>query len=124
MLGGIAFQLAVITIFSICALEYSIRYILDKPLRSRSQKSADGGLRGEFTRNLQIMLGALGFSTVVLFIRSVPTRNKVGPQTLITFFSRAVYRTIELVDGWNGRIITTELYFSAHFHRYGRLVAC
>jgi hypothetical protein len=24
-----------------------------------------------------------------------------------------VYRTIELADGWNGRIISTEVYFSA-----------
>jgi len=26
--------------------------------------------------------------------------------------SRSVYRTIELVDGWNGRIIKNELYFN------------
>ena len=26
--------------------------------------------------------------------------------------SRSVYRTIELVDGWDGRIIQTELYFN------------
>jgi len=26
--------------------------------------------------------------------------------------SRAIYRTIELSEGWNGRIISNELYFS------------
>lgn len=26
--------------------------------------------------------------------------------------SRSIYRTIELVDGWNGRIIKNELYFN------------
>lgn len=26
---------------------------------------------------------------------------------------RSIYRTIELADGWNGRIISTEVYFSA-----------
>jgi len=25
---------------------------------------------------------------------------------------RSIYRTIELADGWNGRIITTEWYFN------------
>lgn len=28
---------------------------------------------------------------------------------------RGVYRTIELADGWNGRIISTQVYFSAYY---------
>jgi len=40
-----------------------------------------------------MMIRALIFSTICLFIR-------------------AVYRTIELADGWNGRIISTQVYFN------------
>jgi hypothetical protein len=39
------------------------------------------------------MVAGLAFSTLVIFIRSI-------------------YRTIELTDGWRGRIIQTQLYFS------------
>ncbi|KAJ7278443.1 RTA1-like protein [Mycena rebaudengoi] len=54
-------------------------------------------LAGDFFRRYfmysPIMIGGLVFSTTCLFIRSV-------------------YRTIELTDGWTGRIIHTELYFN------------
>jgi hypothetical protein len=33
--------------------------------------------------------------------------------SLITILSSAVYRTIELAGGWNGRVISTQRYFSA-----------
>jgi hypothetical protein len=29
---------------------------------------------------------------------------------------RSIYRTIELANGWTGRIITTQVYFSQSFH--------
>jgi len=86
MLGGIVFQLAVIVVFSICFVEYFIRYTKRAPIRS-------GATRGEITRKLMMMLGAVAFVTLLLFIR-------------------AIYRTIELAGGWTGRIIGTELYFN------------
>ncbi|TEB22953.1 RTA1-like protein [Coprinellus micaceus] len=91
MLGGIAFQLAVITIFAFCAAEYLVRYAWDVPVRSIKGSGAETE-RGEFTGKLKTMVSAIGFVTVVLFIR-------------------AIYRTIELTDGWNGVIISTERYF-------------
>ncbi|RXW22085.1 hypothetical protein EST38_g3773 [Candolleomyces aberdarensis] len=98
MLGGIAFQLAVIVLYAICAVEFVVRYVKDWPLRAvktvDSQASLQISGRGELTKKLKVMLCALAFSTIVLFIR-------------------AVYRLIELADGWNGRIIRTEVYFSA-----------
>ncbi|KAJ2935027.1 hypothetical protein H1R20_g2080, partial [Candolleomyces eurysporus] len=97
MLGGIAFQLAVIVLFAICAVEFVVRYVKDWPLRAvetvDSQASLQISARGELTKKLKVMLCALAFSTIVLFIR-------------------AVYRLIELADGWNGRIIRTEVYFN------------
>ncbi|RXW21356.1 hypothetical protein EST38_g4506 [Candolleomyces aberdarensis] len=95
MLGGIAFQLLVIFVFCCCALEFMIRYLKDKPLRAAQPSDEKHGSteRGQLTGKLKIMLLALALSTACLFIR-------------------AVYRTIELADGWTGRIIGTEVYFN------------
>ncbi|KAF9534640.1 RTA1-like protein [Crepidotus variabilis] len=90
MLGGIAFQLGVIIIFTLCATEFFIRYFKGAPIRAVQPGSRS---TGEFTSRLKIMTGAMSFVTVVLFIR-------------------AIYRTIELSDGWNGRIIATQVYFN------------
>ncbi|KAF6744171.1 RTA1-like protein [Ephemerocybe angulata] len=88
MLGGIAFQLLVIAVFFICAIEVIYRYLKDRPV-----PSAVPGERGTLTPKLKIMVGALALSTIVLLIR-------------------AIYRTIELADGWTGRIISTQVYFN------------
>ncbi|KAK0207348.1 RTA1-like protein [Armillaria fumosa] len=89
MLIGVAFQLAVITLYSILGIEFFARYLTDTPVQKRvwDQK------RGDLTPNLKLMIAALTFSTICLFIR-------------------AEYRVIELEDGWGGRIITTEVYFN------------
>ncbi|KAJ6458326.1 RTA1-domain-containing protein [Mycena vitilis] len=92
MLGGIGFQFAVIIIFSVIALDFTWRYIRDKPLRASSSA------RGVFTRRLRIMLGALAFSTIVLVIRRVQHLS--------------IYRVIELTGGWDGPVIRTEVYFN------------
>ncbi|KAJ7660125.1 RTA1 like protein-domain-containing protein [Mycena polygramma] len=91
MLGGIAFQFAVIVVFYTLAIDFMQRYIRDKPVR------AVGGPRGVPGPRLTILLGALAFSTTTLFIR--PSHG-------------SVYRIIELTGGWNGRIIHTEVYFN------------
>ncbi|KAJ7491441.1 RTA1 like protein-domain-containing protein [Mycena galericulata] len=83
MLGGIAFQFAVI---STVAIDFVRRYVWDRAARS------DWAPRGVLTPRLRIMLAAVAFSTTTLFIRSV-------------------YRIIELASGWEGRIIHTERYF-------------
>ncbi|KAK7064938.1 RTA1 like protein-domain-containing protein [Favolaschia claudopus] len=90
MLYGIAFQFAVIIIFTILAMDFLQRYIRDKPVRRVTDSDS---VRGDLTLRLKIMLGALAFSTTVLVVRSI-------------------YRLIELSDGWTGRIIRTEVYFN------------
>ncbi|KAJ7065720.1 RTA1 like protein-domain-containing protein [Mycena amicta] len=87
MLGGIGFQFAVIVVFSILVSDFLIRYLRDAPWRNTSTLT-----RGTLTTRTKIVLSALCFSNVVLFIRSV-------------------YRIIELAGGWNGRIIHTQVYF-------------
>ncbi|KAF8878929.1 RTA1-like protein [Infundibulicybe gibba] len=96
MLAGIIFQLVTITVYAFCAAEFFIRYIKDAPLKRKSSLEVNGGwpsARGLMDKHLRIMSIALVFSTLCLFIRSI-------------------YRTIELADGWTGRIITTQVYFN------------
>ncbi|KAJ7132563.1 RTA1 like protein-domain-containing protein [Mycena epipterygia] len=90
MLGGIGFQFSefVIIVYSTLACNYVLRYLRDRPLRG-----ADLSPRGALTPRLKIMLVALGFSTAVLFIRSI-------------------YRIVELSGGWGGVVIRTEVYFN------------
>ncbi|CAK5276128.1 unnamed protein product, partial [Mycena citricolor] len=88
MLGGIVFQLVVIIFFSVFALDYLVHYVRDAPVRS-----ADFQARGALTPRLRLMVSALGFSTLLLFIRSI-------------------YRTVELAGGWHGHVLRTQIYFN------------
>ncbi|TFK64177.1 RTA1-domain-containing protein [Pluteus cervinus] len=89
MLGGIVFQFVIITLYMALATEFLIRYTNDNPFTDRTNSSP----RSKMTPRTRIMLGALGFNTLCLFIR-------------------AIYRIIELSDGWGGRIIRTQVYFN------------
>jgi hypothetical protein len=95
MLAGIVFQLAVIVTYSFCAVEYYMRYSKNSPftLRSDKESNSDTIVRGTCTKSLKYMAYGLVFMTTCLFIR-------------------AIYRTIELSNGWNGRIISTQVYFN------------
>lgn len=121
MLGGIAFQLATISVYVLVASEFLLRYFHDRPVRnvspspattnelspsgtltasppqahSHTNKTGTRGLDGR----MKLMLGALVFNSLCLFIRSV-------------------YRTIGLQDGWSGRIISTQVYFSESCFRF------
>jgi len=90
MLGGIIFQMVCITAYAILAAEFFLRFHNDKPVRSPEKLE---GPPAPMDKRMQIMIAALIFNTTCLFIR-------------------AVYRTIELSDGWNGRIISTQVYFN------------
>ncbi|KAJ7476724.1 RTA1-like protein [Mycena latifolia] len=89
MLGGIVFQFAAICVYTACGVDFLRNYTAATPVRAQISSME----RGALTRRLKLMIAALGFSTLVLFIRSI-------------------YRIVELADGWTGRIITTELYFN------------
>jgi hypothetical protein len=64
-----------------------------EPAGSPSVQSEKFTQLGHVTTRVKLMVAGLAFSTLVIFIRSI-------------------YRTIELTDGWRGRIIQTQLYFS------------
>lgn len=106
-----------IVVYASFAGEFLFRYAHDRPIRGTAPTStrgssftlADGTAsprNGDLDKEVgspnlpmrgvapgeRTMLGALVFSTLVIFIRSV-------------------YRLIELGDGWEGRIIHTQVYF-------------
>lgn len=100
MLAGISFQLAIVSIFFFVTTEFYWRYFTDRPLRGkktsstpRSSETLAENERGAITGKMVLVNFGLLFTTLLLWIR-------------------AVYRVIELADGWNGRIISTEVYFS------------
>ncbi|KAJ7884600.1 RTA1 like protein-domain-containing protein [Mycena olivaceomarginata] len=89
MLAGIAFQFFAICTYTLCGLEYLRRYTRDLPVPGQSPL---GTARVTPTPQIRLMISALGFSTLVLFIRSV-------------------YRLVELSGGWDGPVILTQVYF-------------
>jgi len=97
MLIGIIIQMVAITLFLITASEFFYRYAFDKPIRKDAhndlEKPRGAYSTGAMDPRMKIAIYAMAFSTICLFIR-------------------AVYRTIELTDGWNGRIIATQVYFN------------
>lgn len=97
MLVGIIIQMVAITLFIITATEFFYRYASDKPFRKEAhsdmEKPKGTYNTGAMDPRMKIACYAMAFSTTCLFIR-------------------AVYRTIELTDGWNGRIIATQVYFN------------
>ncbi|KAJ7454181.1 RTA1-domain-containing protein [Mycena latifolia] len=87
MLGGIVFQFAALVMYCCLAADFLIRYANNSPVRMQitDRRVLDG--------ETKCMIYALGFSSLVLFIRSI-------------------YRIIELGAGWHGRIMRTEVYFN------------
>ncbi|KAG8773588.1 hypothetical protein FRC12_002452 [Ceratobasidium sp. 428] len=90
MVAGIIFQLAAITVYTLLAAEFLLRYHFDRPVRRREQTSES---KARLDTRLSFMVLGLFISTLFIYIRSI-------------------YRTVELLDGWTGPIITNQLYFN------------
>ncbi|KAF7375754.1 RTA1-like protein [Mycena sanguinolenta] len=89
MLGGIIFQLVAIIAYSFLATEFIVRYITENAFSGGDDASA----RGELTLRLKVLLSALGVNTFCLVVR-------------------AIYRTVELINGFSGSVISTQWYFN------------
>ncbi|KAF7368733.1 RTA1-domain-containing protein [Mycena venus] len=89
MLAGIVFQFVAIVMYTLVGVEYLRRYLQDIPVRGQIPVDT---ARAPFTPRIRLMICALGFSTLVLLIRSL-------------------YRIVELAGGWNGTVIKTQAYF-------------
>jgi hypothetical protein len=71
MLGGIAFQLSVVSIYVLCGTEFLVRYLYDQPIRDPGTLHEGYIRRGTLTRKLAFQMAALMFATTCLWIRSV-----------------------------------------------------
>ena len=112
----------VILTYSFCGIEYYLRYSKNSPITSHSDKEAksDTIVRGTCTKKLKHMAYAIVFMTTCLFVRYVIrlyfARYDILLKSTLPYLNlSAIYRTIELSGGWNGRIISTQLYFSMFF---------
>lgn len=113
----------VILTYSFCGIEYYLRYSKNSPITSHSDKEANSStiFRGTCTKRLKHMAYALVFMTTCLFVRYVwsesdfISRDIILKSMLPYLNLSAIYRTIELSGGWNGRIISTQVYFSMFF---------
>ena len=84
-------QVSVAVCIYLClAVEFLLRYHHNRPVRRVSSATRSSVL----TRGIKLMILALALDGLFILIRSI-------------------YRTIELSDGWTGRIISTQVYFSA-----------
>ncbi|KAI0746425.1 RTA1 like protein-domain-containing protein [Daedaleopsis nitida] len=91
MLGGIIFQLIAVSVYLLLATEFLFRYYLDKPVRRAGVASPPK--TNALDRGVKLMIFGLALEGIFILIRSI-------------------YRTIELHDGWTGRIISTQVYFN------------
>ncbi|KAH9945094.1 RTA1-domain-containing protein [Epithele typhae] len=99
MLAGIVFQLIFLVMFAVLAMEYFWRLWKDVPIRparlqttSSDSTQYESSPQGPMEKPLKQLAEAICLMTILLLIR-------------------AVYRTIELADGWDGKVIQTEIYF-------------
>jgi hypothetical protein len=99
MVAGVIIQMVVMILYSILLAETVTRFISKrpvKPFRFRKTREMvpvpDGTVSPQAIRKAKILIGAMVFSTILIFIRSI-------------------YRTIELLEGWTGPIISNEMLF-------------
>ncbi|EEB05571.1 sphingoid long-chain base transporter RSB1 [Schizosaccharomyces japonicus yFS275] len=94
-LAGICFQLLSVMCFFIFGLDFASRYRKHKPYRTTvvagSPEASD--LNPEPSKSRKVGYQTLFISTVLVLIRSI-------------------YRVIELGDGWDGYVISHEVYFA------------
>ena len=62
-------------VFTLCFIEYFVRYFTDKPVKSVEQPAK----RRPMTQNLQLMSAGLTFTILVIFVRCVQGRTYLSP---------------------------------------------
>ncbi|KAF7314723.1 hypothetical protein MKEN_00946300 [Mycena kentingensis (nom. inval.)] len=93
MLTGIVLQLVTIVGYILCAAEFLYRYFHARPLAKYVHERLPPPLNTPLTRRMKLLL--LGMALNMLFL-----------------LIRAIYRVVELSDGFRGRIARTEVYFT------------
>jgi hypothetical protein len=106
-----------LVVFSTLLVEYFIRFFRNWPVRAVESDSRSSSTtlvrRRPWNVKLKLLTFGLIFSSICLFIRYVMLFSSFSLIAKITrAFYSGVYRTIELAGGWNGRVISTQVYFS------------
>lgn len=102
----------------VLAAMFFVSFLKDHPVREINASSGGSTVtlvgsstRGRpWNRQLKQFSAALALITTVLMIRLVKRLH--CNKRMLTCMFRAVYRTIELADGWNGPVISTQRWFS------------
>jgi len=116
MLAGIFLQMVTLIVYVLLATEFLLRFHLQRPLNSTGSPSRSSSLdemdtvtaqktwipgqesgrvvdgRGVMSTRTGLMVLGLTISTVFVFVRTI-------------------YRTVELLGGWHGHILRTQIYF-------------
>ncbi|KAI0825089.1 RTA1 like protein [Trametes gibbosa] len=98
ILGGLIIQLISMTTFSYFMAEYAWRRSVDRPFRKPSslgytETGTTPMAHRAMTRQMKMLIAGICISTVLIYIRSV-------------------YRVIEFIDGFNGKIAHTQILFN------------
>ncbi|KAI0815000.1 RTA1 like protein-domain-containing protein [Irpex lacteus] len=93
MLAGIVFQLAAQLAFVTFAAEFFYRFLHNRP--HLNKRDSTEVLSKPPTWNARLKLMSLGLTISIGFL-----------------IIRSIYRTIELGDGWTGRVLRTQVYFN------------
>jgi len=105
MMYGIVVQMVGMTLFCILGADFLIRFYWNRPVRPAPH--TDNGT-SSFIPNPSEKPSASA--------RAIPVKVRLmllgAGVTTVWVFIRSIYRTIELADGWTGRIITTQVYFN------------
>ena len=103
---------AAVCIYLLLAVEFLLRYAYDRPVR-RSNAA-----RPPVSRGIKLMVLGLGIDGLFILIRSIYRVIVSAQSRLANLFAHFFLSLQELNDGWSGRIISTQVYFSRAFHLY------
>ncbi|KAF8579280.1 RTA1 like protein [Ramaria rubella] len=106
MVTGIFLQMVAMLCYTFLAAEFLTRLYLKRPLRVESNPEASLGSSSDEE----------GWKTGILSEDFLPPRISLMVLGLalstILVFIRTFYRTVELLGGWHGRIIRTQIFFN------------
>ncbi|TDL16186.1 RTA1 like protein [Rickenella mellea] len=112
MLGGIIFQMIAMILYILLAMEFLWRYYSNSPIREvpppPSANSGPGSPRSGRSQMKQTTAKLLSYES----LKRIELLIFGAVFSVTCIFIRGVYRTIELSDGWHGRIIATQVYFN------------
>ncbi|TDL16187.1 RTA1-domain-containing protein [Rickenella mellea] len=107
MLGGIILQLVALVTFNILGAEFLWRFHNERPIRD-AQPYTPASSSNTISPKINAEKGSPRFNYSSKRLQALVIGVVISNICLII---RGIYRTAELADGFNGRIISTEIYF-------------